>query len=437
MPAIITKDFRVRVAEAFKNGYESGNVLYAFIGRPQAWNNELVANVPVDSVASTVEYWQDMVALKKISPSDIGLVTRRIDWETGTVYDQYASNISVSVPAESGATTLEDSNFYVLTDDFNVYKCIFNNEGAASTVKPTGTGTTIITTADGYRWKYMYTISAGDALKFLTADFMPTRTDSTVSAAAVSGALDQILVKAAGSGYTSTPNVIIVGDGVNATATATITSNALSGITITNAGSGYSYANVTISGGGGTGAKAEAVISPSGGHGFNADSELCAFYVMVNSRFEYEDGSGDFPIANDFRRVGLVRNPLDYGTSNVASSSTLSATKKLTLSVGVSGNLVVDETITGSTSNATAYVVSYDAATRVCSYIQNESLGVVLPFQVGEVITGSDSGATGNISSLANSEVQFNSGEVLYVEQRTPIQRAADQIESIHLVLEF
>ena len=49
--------------------------------------------------------------------------------------------------ANSGASTLHDSTFYVLTSDRNVYKCLDNNGNTASTVEPTGTDVDILSTA--------------------------------------------------------------------------------------------------------------------------------------------------------------------------------------------------------------------------------------------------------------------------------------------------
>jgi len=102
----------------------------------------------------------------------------------------------------------------VVTSDYNVYKCIDNNRNANSTVKPTGTGTSIITTADGYRWKFMYTISGGEITKFLTRDYMPVKTLKTndssaqwsVQQAAANGAINHIVITANGSGYYLTSN---------------------------------------------------------------------------------------------------------------------------------------------------------------------------------------------------------------------------------------
>nr|BCU99863.1 MAG: hypothetical protein CM15mV30_1670 [uncultured marine virus] len=110
--------------------------------------------------------------MKRVNTADVSHAIVRRNWTSGTTYDAYQHDYSSSNTANSGATSLSAATFYVLTEDFNVYKVIDNDGNTASTVKPTGTGTGIITTGDGYKWKFMYTISASDAIKFLSTDFM-------------------------------------------------------------------------------------------------------------------------------------------------------------------------------------------------------------------------------------------------------------------------
>ena len=241
-----------------------------------------------------------------------------------------AQLLEVNIDSGAGTTpaTITDANFFVVTDEYNVYKCIDNNGGAQSTTKPTGTGTTIISTADSYRWKYMYTVSPADVLKFVSTDFIPakkviTNPGSTdpyynqylVEQAAVDGKLEHVVISAAGTSYSSAPTVTITGDGSSAAGTATIDvgSGTVTGITLSNGGSGYTFANIALSGGGGSGATASAIVSPKGGHGANAEEELGAFYAMMNVRLEYADGTGDFPVDNDYRRITLVRDPYNFG----------------------------------------------------------------------------------------------------------------------------
>ena len=394
MAAIITDKFRIHNAESYIEGFSESAAtnIYLFIGRPQPWTNDTSPDTPVDNPNTHFNAYDDIVALKRVNTADVSHAIVRRNWTSGTTYDAYQHDYSSSNTANSGATSLSAATFYVLTEDFNVYKVIDNDGNTASTVKPTGTGTGIITTGDGYKWKFMYTISASDAIS---------------------------------------------GNGSSATATATVAGNAVTAITVNNVGTGYNQATVTISGGGGSGATAVAVISPEGGHSSNPVHELGGFYVMNNVRLEYADGSGDFPVSNDYRRIGLIRDPFDFGTTNVATAATLSACKTITLqSGGLSGTFQVDETITGGTSSAQGKVVNWDSTNRILKYYQDINTGFGT-FQTSETISGGTSSASGTSSALGNPEVAADSGDIMYLEHRRPINRASDQIEDIKLVVEF
>ena len=240
-----------------------------------------------------------MLAAKKITSSDIQQVIPRRNWTTGTTYDYYRHDYGARVTgttntqtANSGATSLFDATFYVVSSAFNVYKCLDNNSDA-STVEPTGTSTSILTTGDGYKWKYMYTLSASQQANFLSTDFMGVATNSTVASAAVDGAINIVKIKTAGTGGTngSHTGIPIRGDGSSGEVTVTISSNAISAVTVTNVGSGYTFgyirlADINSAGGGSlSGAELDCIIEPKGGHGKNALEELGAFFVMLNTSF--------------------------------------------------------------------------------------------------------------------------------------------------------
>lgn len=465
MAAIITNKFRVHNAEQFKEGFgeAAATNMYLFIGRPQAWADDTAPDTPVDTVADEFYYWDDMVALKRIQTSDVSHAIVRRNWTTGKYYDIYrhdynGTTAGVNIDTGAGTTpaSLFDANFFVVTDDYNVYKCINNrnpstNAVVASTDKPTGTQTSIITTSDGYQWKYMYSISPADVLKFVSTDFIPVKTVGSnpgtsdpyynqylVEDAAVDGGINYIRVTNGGSGYGSVPTVTITGDGTGATATAVVNGGVVTGINISTAGTNYTFATVIISGGSpSSAAAASAIISPKGGHGKNSIEELGGFYVAMNVRLEYDDGSGDFPVDNDYRRIGIVRDPTNFGTTVVATASTLKATYEIELASGVTGTFDVDEIITGGTSGATGRIVSFDSVTRTIRYIKTRLTENTIVFQTAETITGGTSSASGTSASLANPEVQADSGDVIYVENRRPINRASDQVEDIKIVCEF
>lgn len=176
MVAIGTINYRQRNIEEFIESFSESPATnyYITIGKDDAWPSSDTPPTPTFSDNDIVTIYNDILALKKVDPGNVVRVTPRVDWASGKVFDKY----------DAADPELYDKEFYVLTDDFNVYKCIDNNSGAASTAKPTGTLTTNITTADSYVWKYMYTISGGDILQFLTDDWMPVRNNATVTAAA-------------------------------------------------------------------------------------------------------------------------------------------------------------------------------------------------------------------------------------------------------------
>jgi hypothetical protein len=292
-------------------------------------------------------------------------------------------------------------------------------------------------------------------LKFVSTDFIPVKTlasnPGTTDAyytqwlsqnAAIDGALDHVLVTNQGTSYATVPTVAIAGDGTGATATATIDvgTGKVTKITLTNRGTGYTYGTVTLTGGtSGTPATASLIISPKGGHGNDPVEELGGFYVMMNVRLEYDDGAGDFPVDNDYRRIMLVRDPFNFNTSVVASSTTLRSMRVLTVT-GVSGTFVPDEVITGGSSTAKGRIVRVwsESGTNYISYVQTRAENLTgLLFTNGEGITGATSSATATIGAIALPEVQPDSGDVMYVENRRPINRALDQIEDIKIIVEM
>ena len=486
MPAIITNKFRLHNASNFVESFSesSPNLYYLAIGRPQAFATSTAGDsrtqfegtdasplTPVDSVSDEFYVFDDVIAAKKIASTDVSRVVPRRNWTTGTVYDyyrhdycQYIKGSSSSlVTADSGATQLFDATFYVLSSDNNVYKVLDNNGGAASTVEPTGTSTSVLSTGDGYKWKYMYTLTASEQVNFLSTDFMHCSTDSTVSAAATDGAIDIVKIKTAGSGGTNGTHtgVAIRGDGSGGVASVTVSGGAVTAVTVTSAGSGYRFAyirNADIVSAGATslsGSELDVIIGPKGGHGSDAVNELGGFFVMMNTDFTGTESSnsGDFVVGQDFRRVALLRDPTTSGSA--ASATTLRGTLAVKLS-GTPGTFTVDEEINQATTGAVGKVVEYDSSNKILYYIQTrfndegvDSNGNQTAFSGGNVITGQDSSATGtpDTSTQTVDNIAFSSGynsgeidhdtDVLYQENRAPITRASDQTENVKLIVEF
>lgn len=435
MVAIISPSFRVSNAKLFKASLSEPT--YLAVGRTIPWQptdlapvvSELDPPIPGTSAFDTFATYNQSIGAKRLNEIDCSQSVRRIDWTTATVYDQY----------DYKDHELISKNFYVLVfdeasaDHLNVYKCLSNNVGTASTTRPSGSSTTPITTADGYVWKFMLKIDPLKFQKFATSQFIPV-TDATlgdgslqatVQATAVSGTIDNIIVTAAGTGYASAPSVVINGDGTGATATATVSAGGVTKITITNRGSGYTYASVVISGVG-TLAAAYAGIAPAGGHGSSATNELFAHYASVDVSLEYDE-AGTISTQNEVRSVMVVQNP-----TNPANTAFTGANARLTVNLtytGLSGTLQLDEILTDSITGATGRIVNITPT--------NVELSTVVGVFGANAFTTDTSISSGAISAVDATDIKIGSGEVLYVENRRPIQRDPAQTERYNIVFEW
>lgn len=174
MTAVITPLFHSNIAQTMYDEIQNRTAIYHyFIGQTLQWADD--ENPPVPSNYLEYEnYTRDsIIQTKQIQINDVALVIPRINWTGGEVYDMYDDTISSANPSASGATSLKDSKFYVITEDFNIYKCLFNNNGAPSTFEPTGTSYLPFETSDGYVWKFISFIPLGLRNKFMTSSFVP------------------------------------------------------------------------------------------------------------------------------------------------------------------------------------------------------------------------------------------------------------------------
>lgn len=173
---IYTSDMRILNATGFLSNISRttpvADAVYAFIAKNTPWatdSNGVVNETPIDPTgrfSDELVTRSELISMKRVAANTIVHVVPRNSWTTGTVYTAYSNT----------ATNLFNTVFYVVTDENNVYKCINNNGGAASTVKPTGTSTSNITLADGYVWKFMYDVPTSIVSTFLTTNWLPVPT---------------------------------------------------------------------------------------------------------------------------------------------------------------------------------------------------------------------------------------------------------------------
>ena len=498
MSAIITEKFRQHNAGNFYESFSeaSANVYYLMIGKATPYTTLTTGGsdssppTPADDVSTEFYTWDSTIALKNISTSDISYALPRRDWANSTTYDMYDDNISSSNAATSGATSVYQSTFFFRTSDNRVYKVLDNNGGTAySGSEPTSESTSPFALG-GYVLKYMYNITSSEQTKYLTADFIPTSTDSTVSAAATDGKIESLQITA-GSGHTDgTYYAAVYGDGTSAGTSSgaivsiVVTSGAIVSFGVTAGtdtsihagGSGYTFGTVNLATGftfsdtalssasaiGGTGGAVTVVISPKNGHGYDAVAELGAHYVMMRTTLTGAEGD-DVLTGNDFRNISLIIDPTTFGTSTVASATTHRQVYAAKLT-SVTGTFAGDEKISQASTGAIGRVVEWDSTLSILYYQQerfgdygtNSTTGAYVAFSGANTITGASSGAVGTPDSTADSavtlandntitftdgyanpELQPDSGNIIYQENRKPIGRATDQTEDIKLIVEF
>jgi len=230
------------VETRFDTDYYDNN-LYVVIGRINPWNDDTNPDIPTNSDKSDLTIIKEAVFFKRIQAGNVRLAIKKNLWASGTVYSQYDENVeNFNYP----------NPFYCTTQNLDVYKCISNNNGSASTSEPSGQSIGLTTTSDGYVWKYMASVNSADASGFSTNVYIPVSRKLTndgsaqwaVQQNAKIGAISNVNVVNGGSDYLTEPQVIVIpsaGETITnpMTATATLNTGVIDNITITDTGSGY------------------------------------------------------------------------------------------------------------------------------------------------------------------------------------------------------
>lgn len=450
--AIVTNRIKKQVIESIKTDIaDSDNNYFIGIGRSEDWNDSDIAPTVLNSAREERNFRLGLQSVKNIN--DYSFVVPRYNWSSGAIYSAY-DDTQVGYPAQS---------YYVMNDNNQVYMCIQQGKNASgqaqvSTVQPTGNTTgTPFDTADGYIWKFLYSIGALDANKFVSANYIPvelvTTTDSdspaavieqkAVQDAAIVGQVIGYAMDSGGAGYSSTPTVTVRGDGTKAKAAATLSGGQVVKVELIDSsgdytlGSGYNFADVILTGGSPTKpAAVRPILSTPLGLGADPRDDLRSTAIMFNAKPEGVEGD-DFIIGNDFRQVGLIKNLKDSAGTVDFTESTGLALKKLVFS-SVTSEFTADNTILGGTSGVKALIDKVDSSN--VWYHQTEATGFG-NFDSGESITETDGNGAGTLNAsfapYVNPEVDTMSGEVLYIDNRGAVTRSAEQTEDIKIVIQI
>jgi len=468
MGTLIKKEFKTHNAKEFIESLDetSNSIYYVFTGKPQTYT-EASTPTPTDSVANAqYQVWDEMISGKQITTSDAKHMIEKNTWATNNAYQAY----------DDRNGSLNGSAYHVITTegaDYHIWKCVANNQSSGnSTSKPlysdvsSSLNTLYLKTADGYQWRFMYTITGANHTKFATTAYVPYIAHTNASTNAVSGSLDAYLVTNSGNNYNEfcngtfttvtnstsqvlassdftlstndnffnncaiyiksgtgagglnkiidyvgtsktitlesawgtnpstsdsvfeiSPSITLKGDGTNATARALIntSSNTIANVEVVARGSGYTYVDVTIEANNMASANLAVIrapIAPAGGHGSDPINELEASRVGISVEFANTE-SANIPTDNDFRQVGILKDPKH---ANVQINGI------------VSGTWTTGELVTQANTTSYGYVISANSSS------------VLLANVVGHVSTGNStnhanvsggsSSATMNVTSL-------------------------------------
>lgn len=178
MPDILTTSFKNDVTRLFVDDLLN-NDYYLFVSSIDRFN-------PSNSIFSTNQFLEKTLFAKKIDPDDINFMIKYYPWQRGQVYTQVDDRVNS-----------DGTNFYTVvgptnndTGDYRVYKCLFNNYGAAVESPPNYNETTanqIYRTADGYIWKFVYFITELEFEAYNASGYIPITKPFVVDPAVATG----------------------------------------------------------------------------------------------------------------------------------------------------------------------------------------------------------------------------------------------------------
>jgi hypothetical protein len=511
MAAVVTDQFRIVNANNFVESVVSNNnSYYVFLGldnpttvgfgRTTNWDSNIPS--PTDNLQYSGHYRDTALFAKKITNSNIRRLIRKVTWTSNTSYEMYRHDYSISNPTpNSNSSRLYDSNYYVINSDYRVYICIDNGSSATNLkgnksqdqptftdLEPSAAGVS----GDGYIWKYLFSVSPSDIIKFDSTEYVvvpndwATSTDSQIVSVREAGNSDinfnqikKVYIENGGAGYSS-GTVDILGDGSGGRVSITATGGVITSAVLTSGGSGYTWGIVDL----GSLQPAESlpnpaklipIIPPSKGHGYDIYSELGTDKVLVYARFD--DSTKDFPTDTQFAQVGIIKNPTTFTSNTIFTENQYSSLYAIKLTAAFSGTPTIGGEITQTRADgkvAKGYVASYDSETKVLKYFRDRSLyfgnaqnqvdyntvtedskvynfessaSTIAPFTgsidtsfndnkvtVGSKVINLGVTFTGG---LANPEINKKTGDIIYIDNRPLVERDIRQKEDVKIILEF
>ena len=465
------------------------------IGKSDAWENDAAGlsetnqnfstPLPTGTVIESKEVIDNLVGALAVDPSNAYHVIPRVNWAANRRYKRWNEND----PTMFDVTTDGANTYYPCytiagaAGSEKIYICLDNNSNvqytangryipALSTIQPTGTSSSrdAEQSGDGYIWAYVADLNV--ASKFNTDQFVSISEIATGNAIdatnSTGGMVYGFEIVDAGAGIVGDFELVLNNNDGEANVldlTVTLTGGVINGVTMTG-GTTPSYfksntlgtVRASVVPSSGTTATTFPIIrplvAPINGFGHTPTIDLPSFYAGLAVNYNGNVG-GELPISVSYRQISLLRNPTRFdddspsptGDGVYADAEVYNSLRRFefasSLPSGIqSGDIIVDASSAGlTTAPAKAFVDYVDETNNYVYFHQNESSSINQ--QEFTTANGTSSkisingGTALTYNAITNPEYTPYSGEVYFLENRKPIQRAASQEEEIKLVIQF
>jgi hypothetical protein len=506
--ATITDEFKQTLIDyVYEDFRDSSSYYYIGIGRAQPWeapDSDTSPPIPNPSDYEAMKFRDNVQSIKRVE--DLAHVVERYNYTAGNIYSGWNNDnhsFLVYNAAELGIDPcIGDFGFkhpfYVITSSNRVYTCIKQGVGDNGLPRPSSVqpneigevGFNVFETSDNYQWKYLYTVGTNATQKFLTSGYIPSQRiidsdeggkayddldffeqeQATLQRRAVKGQVVGVEIVDGGTGYPNTNNTAdptqfieisfvaepLFIDGAYQTVTdarawARVVNGKIVDVTMKEPGTsdfyfGQNYYNAEAKIVGspvGSGAVLRPIVSYDMGLGYDASEDLISTGLMFNVILQGTE-NGEYIVGNDFRQIGLLRNPMGLDSDGLGNTtySPLTVTRtvampSMTINAGDPNlnaeNITGDNILEQGSTGAKGVLISVQDD--IFYYTQTQETGYT-PFELG-AITISNGGGSTSISALTPSPLVKQSGEVYYIDNREPFIRNAEQTEDIKLVMDF
>ena len=203
---LVPGNFKIDVGSIYKQTFaNTNNDYYLFVAEHVDRSTDGIV-APVDTIEQMqINVYHNMIMGKRITSADTSFLIKNNPYQSNAVYTMYDD---LTVGPTDADDDITDQNFCIVnaSSNYHVFKCLDNNMSAYSTVEPdfshiSGSNTAVYQTSDGYRWKYMYSVSSAQKTKFATSKYFPIIANTEVEDSAVSGAIDIIKIETTGLRY--------------------------------------------------------------------------------------------------------------------------------------------------------------------------------------------------------------------------------------------